>query len=282
MKWREYRSILLQAGKEWAGDGAPRLSASISFYAILSLAPMLVIALTILTTFLDSQTIRNSLQEETTSSLGKGASDLVMTLIEHASHPGTSIPATILAILISLYAASGLFGQIELSLEYIWRVKHEGSPFLRFLASRIQSIIMMLGFLLILLAWLSFDSILGWLARISGSFSGWPAISLLASTVFVTLVFALTFRAIPRGRVLWREVWPGAIFTGIGFSVAKLGLSMYFSYSGVAAAYGSAGAVVVVLLWVYYSAQIFFFGAEITKVVAQKRAPRPKHVRVTP
>lgn len=278
MHWRDYRSILIKAGQGWSNHAAPRLAAALSFYAILSLAPMLVIAVTIATAFLDSESIRASLSTEATQSLGKGASDLFISIIDHASKPTTSVPATIIAILIAFYAASGLFAQIEEAIEDIWSIQHQGHPFRLFLMSRLKSVFLLLGFLLIFLGWLATDSILGWLTRTSGGFLGWPFISLLASTLFATIVFALTFKAIPRGRVLWRDVWPGAIAAGLGFSVAKLVLSLYFTYSGFATAYGSAGALVVILLWIYYSAQIFFFGVEITQVVALQRQPKPVKV----
>ncbi|MBC8065528.1 MAG: YihY/virulence factor BrkB family protein [Chlorobia bacterium] len=275
MHWRDYRSILIKAGQGWSSHSAPRLAAALSFYAILSLAPMLVIAVTIATAFLDSASIRASLSAEATQSLGKGASDLFISIIDHASKPATSVPATIIAIFIAFYAASGLFAQIEEAIEDVWGIQHQGNPFRLFLMSRLKSVVFLLGFLLIFLVWLATDSILGWLTRTSGGFFGWPFISLLASTLFATLVFALTFKAIPRGRILWRDVWPGAITTGLGFSLAKFVLSLYFTYSGFATAYGSAGALVVILLWIYYSSQIFFFGAEITQVVALQRKPKP-------
>jgi membrane protein len=260
----------------------PRLAAALSFYAILSLAPVLVIGVTISTSLLGSQSVRETIQSETTESLGKGASELVLSIIDHASQPSNSIPATTIAILIALYAGSGLFGQIQESMEHIWNIRHEGHPVRLFLLGRLKSVILLLVFLLLFLAWLVTDSILGWLSRESGSFVGWPIVSLIASMLFATMVFALTFRAIPRGRVSWRDAWPGAIAAGLGFSITKFALSQYFTYSGVATAYGSAGALVVILLWIYYSAQIFFFGAEVTQVVVLRRAPKPVTPYPTP
>ena len=128
--------------------------------------------------------------------------------------------------------------------------------------------------------WLALDSILGWVGRTSGNFAAWPAVSLLASGVVATLLFAISFRAIPRGRVQWRDVWLGAGIAGFGFSAAKLLLSLYFSYSGVAAAYGPAGALLVILLWIYYSAHIYFFGAELTRVVMLRRQPRKSRLHL--
>ena len=282
MLWRDFRLILVHAGQTWARHSGQRLSAAISFYAILSMAPLLVIAVTIATAFLDSESVRQSLLSETREALGDRAAELFLSIIEHASRPATSVPATIIAILVALYAGSGLFGQIVDSLENIWEIQHEGHAFKLFLTGRLTSIIVMMVFLLLLLVWLATDSILGWLARTQGWFLGWPFVSIIASTLFATFVFALTFKSIPRGRTLWREVWPGAIVTGLGFSIAKFALSLYFTYSGVASAYGSAGALVVILLWIYYCAQIFFYGAEVTREVVARRKPKKIALRPTP
>jgi len=284
MLWRDFRNVLLHAGQDWSRHAAARHAAAISFYAILSMAPLLIIGVTISTAFLDSETVRASLVSEARDALGSGAADLFVSIIEHASRPGTSVPATIIAILISLYAGSGLFEQLVDSIEDIWGIQHQGHAVALFLHGRLTSIIVMMTFLVLLLTWLATDSVLGWLARTQGWYLGWPFVSILASTVFVTLVFGLTFKSIPRGRVLWREVWPGAIVAGIGFSLAKFVLSLYFSFSGIASAYGSAGALVVILLWIYYCAQIFFFGVEVTRVVAEKRKPKkaPSHLTAAP
>ena len=275
MRWREYRSILAQAGQAWTEHDAARMAAALSFYAILALAPILVIAVTITAAFIDASTLRETLASTITESLGKGASELVASIIDRAATPSNSIPATFIAVMVAMFAASGLFGQIVASMEDMWGIKHEGNALRLFLIGRLKSIAILLVFLVLFLSWVAADSILGWLLRTSGGFAFWPLVSFGASSVFASLVFGLTFRSIPKGRALWRDVWPGACTAGLGFSLAKYLLSLYFSYSGVAAAYGSAGALLVILLWIYYSAQIFFFGAEITRVVALRRRPKP-------
>lgn len=250
------------------------MAAALSFYAILSLAPFLVIGVTIAAAFVDSASVKNSIVSNVTESLGKGSAELVVTIIDHASKPSTSIPATIIAILFAIYAASGLFEQIANSIEDIWEIKRVGHPFRLFIFSRLKSVVIMMVFLILLLAWLAADSVLGYLVRTSGGNALWPLVSLLASSVFATFTFAVTYRSIPKGRSLWGDVWLGAVVSGVAFGVAKYLLSLYFSYSGVATAYGSAGALLVILLWIYYSAQIFFYGAEVTRVVALRRKPK--------
>ncbi|MBN9503128.1 MAG: YihY/virulence factor BrkB family protein [Armatimonadetes bacterium] len=280
MPHQTIRDVYLPAAREWSKHSGARLAAALSFYSILSLAPLLVVAVTIATQIIDTSTVRQTLYDESMQSLGKGSADLFIGLVERATQPATSVFATIAAILVSVYAASGLFNQLVESVEYIWEIRREGSPVRVFLLNRLKSIVLLLGFLLVFVTWIAVDAVLGWLARTSGDFYGWPVISLLASVVFVTLVLALTYRATPRKRVRWRDVWHGAIVTGLGFSLMKAALGLYFSYSGVATAYGSAGALVIILLWTYYSAQIFFYGFEVTRVVILRR--ESQEVKSTP
>ncbi len=280
MRWREIRSTLLEAGQAWGEHDVSRMAAALSFYAILALAPFLVIAVTVTTAFVDTEAVRASISSNVSESLGKGSADLVVSIIDHAARPSTSIPATILAVLVAMYAASGLFGQIASSIESIWDIKKQGHPFRLFIFGRLKSVAIMLAFLVLLIAWLAADSILGYLVRTAGGNALWPLVSLVASSVFASLTFAVTYRTLPKGKALWRDVWFGAILTGTGFGIAKYLLSLYFSYSGVASAYGSAGALLVILLWIFYSAQIFFFGAEVTRVVVLRRRPKPARLFV--
>jgi membrane protein len=282
MRLREFRSILVQSGQSWSRHDVPRLSAAISYYAILALAPILVIAVAAATVFLDSESVNKSLKSEVTASLGADAASLVLSILERAAQPLSSVPATIVAFIVAVYAASGLFGQVLDTSRVIWELKPEGHPIRLFLTGRAVSTVVMLGFLLLFLGWLVLDSILGWLTRTANSYLGWPFLSFLVSVVFVTIVFGAAFRALPPGKALWREVWPGAVVTGIGFSIAKLLLSLYFTFSGVAAAYGSAGALLVVLLWIYYSCQVFFFGMEITRTIALQRKPKLQQASLMP
>src|SRR5262249_55013364 len=146
MQFRSYKSIFLPAAQAWSEHAASRLSAALSFYAILSLAPLLVVAVTIATQVLDQGTVRETLYQESYQSLGKGAADLLMSLVDHANKPATSVFATIAAVFIAVYAASGLFNQINDSVETIWNIRHEGTPVRLFVLSRLKSVVSLIGF----------------------------------------------------------------------------------------------------------------------------------------
>jgi len=280
MAWREIRSTLLEAARNWSKHNIARHSAALSFYAMLALAPILILSVAISALFLDANLIVESIQSEVSTSLGKGAGDFLVGMIERSAQPSASVPAAIIAFLFALYAGSSLFTQLIDSVEDIWEISSQSHPVIAFLKTRLVSVVSLVIFLMIGSIWLALDSILGWIGRTSGNFAAWPAVSLLASGIVATLLFAVSFRAIPRGRVQWRDVWLGAGIAGFGFSAAKLLLSLYFSYSGVAAAYGPAGALLVILLWIYYSAHIYFYGAEITRVATLRRQPKKSRLHL--
>lgn len=262
------RELLVKAFKNWQEDNAPRLAASFSFYAMLALSPMLVVAVAIASRFLGTSQAGLHIVHVAESYLGKGGSAFLEQLVQSASKPTTSIVASLISIGLAIFGASNLFQQLSDSVNYMWGAKPSQGGIKNFLLSKVTAIVMMIVFSALFVAWLGVDSWIGYMERQTPGFQGWSIISLFASTLFLTLVFAASFRAMPQGMVAWGDVWYGAIAAAIGFALAKFLLGLYFAYSGVAAAYGSAGALVIVLLWIYYSAQIYFFGLELVYTYA--------------
>jgi membrane protein len=258
------------AAQSWSKDNASRLAASFSFYAILSLAPLLVLAVAVASNFLDAGEARQSLLKGAGQAIGSGAKDYIATLIEGANKPGAGTIASILSVLLALYGASNLFAQLADAVNAIWGIRTGGHPFRNFIIGKLFSVLMVLVFAFLVVGWLIVDAVLTWLADNTGAFAGWPAVSFGVSVLFLTFVFALAFKALPRDMVAWRDVWLGAVTTAVGFGIAKSLLSMYFRFSHAGSVYGSAGALVVILLWFYYTAQIFFFGAELTCTYAHE------------
>lgn len=258
------RPLFDRAAEGFSRDHAPRHAASVAFYAMLSLSPLLVLAVAIAGRFAGEDAVRAAVLKEATAALGKPAGEFVGSLIRDVAEPGKGVVATVISIGLALFGASNLFGQLSDSVSYIWKVKAPESGIKTLLLGKFISVLMFVSFLVVFMSWLILDSWLGWAGRHVGGFNGWQVVSLLVSTVFLTVVFAFAFKALPRRVVDWCDVWIAAAVTAIGIALSKLILSLYFAYSGVSAAYGSAGALVVVLLWVYYSAQIYFFGIELT------------------
>jgi membrane protein len=272
MTVRQFRELLTKAVALWNEDNAPRLAAAFAFYAILALAPLLVFAIAVGSQFLDSGTLRGEILHQARSQLGPGAADLVQTMIESATKPGANAAAVVISIALALFAASGLFEQLSLSVNSIWGVgPRKGSAIKNYFVAKLTSVLMTLIFITLILAWIGIDSVVSYMqTHTVKDFPLWPVISFVVSVTFLTGVFAVTFKSLPKRMVAWRDVWLSAFLTAFGFGLSKYLLSLYFGIVGVGAAYGPAGALVVILLWFYYSSQIFFFGVEITFAYAYR------------
>ncbi|HWA82075.1 MAG TPA: YihY/virulence factor BrkB family protein [Fimbriimonadaceae bacterium] len=261
------RDLFVSSYRRWAENDGPRMAASLAFYATLALAPMLLFAVAVGSQFLDAGSLRETLLREAHGQLGAGASDLFRSMIDSASRTGVSTVAEVVSLALALFGASGMFIQLRISVNNIWDVgPRTGSAIREYLAARLLAVVMALGFMTVIFAWISLDSVVGYMRHHTGhgGFLAWHLVSFVVSVAFLTGAFALTFKSFPRGMVTWRDVWLPAFLTAFAFALAKYLLSLYFGLGGVGSAYGPAGALVVVLIWLYYSAQIFFFGVELT------------------
>lgn len=265
------RTLLQKTVENWSSDNVPRLAASFSFYAVLSIAPVLVLAVTVASAFLAADEAQRQLLEQVRKLTGSTQiADLLQELIKNAQRPGTGTIATIISFLVTFFSASNLFLQLQDTVNTIWGIKQAG-PFVRtFIVTRLLAFFAVVVFGGLLLAWLALDSWLSWIARHTEGFQGWPVVSLVVAALFFTGALGMAFKGMPKGRVSWRDVWPGAALAGSGIALSKLAFSAYFAYANVAAAYGAAGSLVVLLLWIYYTSQIFFFGLEMTFTYAHQ------------
>jgi membrane protein len=258
------RELFGKAFKNWQEDDGPRLSAALAFYAMLSLAPMLVLSVAVASRFLDDSVYRPHVIKAAKDFLGGPGSELINNMIDNASKPSANAIASLLSVGVALLGASGLFDQLKASVNHIWNARSTRTGIKGFLLGKLLSLLSFLAFAVAVLAWLGLDSWLGWLERHTMGFQGFTVISVLISIFFFNVVFAISFRALPKGMVAWGDVWIGAFFTAVAIALSKYLLGLYFQYSGLTSAYGPAGALVVILLWIYYSGQIYFFGLEIT------------------
>lgn len=269
--FESFKTLLAKTYENWSNDNIPRLAAAFSFYAVLSLAPVLVLAVVGAGYFYGEGAARTRLLSEVGSAVGPQGRSLVAELIDNSNKPGASAIATILSLMVTFFSASNLFIALQESVNAIWGIQQKISLVKGLILTRITAFLSVMFFGLVVLGWLTLDSWLGWLARHTEGFQGWQVVSFMVTILFLSLVFAVSFKQLPRNRLQWSDVWPGAFVTALGFGVSKLLLSFYFAYANVSAAYGSAGALVVILLWIYYSSQIFFFGVELTYTYAHTR-----------
>ncbi|HEY0866028.1 MAG TPA: YihY/virulence factor BrkB family protein [Fimbriimonas sp.] len=264
----QLRTLFQKTLINWGEDKVPRLAAAFSFYAMLSLAPLLVIAVVAGSIIMGKTRAETHLMKAAEDYLGEQAQPLMKALLSQVANTGVTTVAGILALLVTVYGASNLFLQLEESVNSIWGVKAKGPVFRNMVVQRLASFLMVLIFGLVAIAWLILDSWLGWLSRFAHGWGGWKYVSLGISAVFLAGVFACAYKWLPKKMVAWSDVWIAAAVAGFGTAVSKLLLAYYFEVATVSAAYGSAGALVVILLWIYYTSMIFFFGFEVTNTYA--------------
>jgi membrane protein len=273
-------SLVRQTVADWLEDKAPQLGASLAFYTALSIAPLLVIALAAAGWLFGADAARGQISDEMTALVGEAGGKAIEDMIASARKPTTGSVAAVLGLVTLLFGASGVFGQLQSALNTIWEVKPKpGRGILGMLRDRFLSFAMVMGIVFLLLASLVVTTALAsvgeWTSRLPDSLQ-WAAqaINLLVSLAVITVLFAMMFKLLPDVRMAWSDVWLGAAVTAVLFTVGKFAIGMYLGHSSMASSYGVAGSFVVLLVWVYYSAQILFFGAELTQVYANRYGSR--------
>jgi membrane protein len=270
---------------EWVNDRASRKGAALAFYTVFSLAPILILAIAIAGIFFGEDAARGEIFEQVRDLLGRDGALAIQAMIVNAGKTGAGVVATVVGIVTLFVGATTALAELKDGLDQIWNAPPEKtSGFWYFLRKRLLSIglILSLGFLL--LVSLAFSAVLGVLARKWGPRDATgdvlEAANFLFSFALVTLLFAMIYKILPAVRIAWRDVIIGALVTAMLFNVGKYMIGLYLGNSAIASTYGAAGSVILVLIWVYYSAQIFLLGAEFTKVYAHRYgslrgAPQP-------
>jgi membrane protein len=262
--------------EDWSEDRASRLAAALAYYTIFSLAPLLIIAIAIAGLVFGREATQGQIVTQISGLVGWEAAKGIQTLIENASKRGSGSIATAFGIIVLLIGASGFFGQLQDGLNTIWEVKpRPGRGLLGIVKDRFLSFTMVLGVGFLLLVSLIISAGLAALGEFLGQFMPGTVIvghllNVIISLLVITLFFAMIFKILPDVKISWRDVWIGAAVTAFLFTTGKLLLGVYLAKSNIASAYGAAGALVVILVWVYYSAMILFLGAEFTQVYANR------------
>ncbi len=267
-------SLLKRALSGWMDDKALRLSAALAYYSIFSIAPLLVITIGIAGLVMGREAVSGQLYGELKGYVGPQSAEAIQSMVESASKPSQGVMATVTGFVMLLLGASGVFGQLKDALNTIWGVKPKpGRGALAMVRGKFMNfgMVLVIGFLLLVSLLLS-TAIAGLNQRLESAlpfpaFVG-AAAAFVISLGLVTILFAMIFKVLPDAQIRWRHVWFGALITALLFEIGKTGLSWYLGREGAASAYGAAGAVVLLLLWVYYTSCILFFGAEFTQVYA--------------
>jgi membrane protein len=277
MNPKEALSLLKATFFEWLDDQAPMLGAALAYYTVFSLAPLLIITIAIAGLVFGAEAAQGQIFDQLRGLLGDASGKAMEEIVQSASaEPKTGVVATVIGLGTLLFGASGVFGQLQASLNIIWGVQPKpGRGILGIIRDRILSFgfILVVGFLL--LVSLLLTAAIAFVGKQFGAMvPGMEALIQLLNAILslavITLLFAMMFKILPDANIAWRDVWIGAFITALLFTIGKFALGFYLGRSGVASSYGAAGSLIVLLLWVYYSSQIVFFGAEFAQVYANR------------
>ena len=279
--WEKIRYLLTQTIKEWQEDKASRLAAALSYYTIFSLPPLLILGLAIAGQVFDRQAAQERLVSQAGQLVGQDGAEGIAMILENASEPGAGLVAGIISVVTLFLGASGAFAQLQDAMDTIWEVQpRPGRSVLGTIKDRLFSFTMVLTVGFLLLVSLLLSTVLAALGEFIGGLA--PGFVMLAQIInFVVsfgvtvLLFALIFKVIPDVTIQWKDVWLGAFVTAALFAIGRWAIGLYLGQSATASTYGAAGSLIVLLVWVYYAAQIVFLGAEFTQVYTHKYGSQP-------
>ncbi|MBE9042721.1 YihY/virulence factor BrkB family protein [Oscillatoriales cyanobacterium LEGE 11467] len=280
MNLKKIWKLIREAFQEWQKDKASRLAAALAYYTVFSLAPLLIIAIALVGAIFGEEAARGEIVGQIQGLVGLEGAKVVETAIENANKPDTGNVASIISVVVLLFGASGVFAQLQEALNTIWDVKAKPKTGIWGLVrKRILSFSAVLGIAFLLLVSLVVSAVLSILGHYaSGLLPGadflWQILNIAVSLGFITVLFALMFKYLPDVKIQWSDVWVGAAITAALFTIGKFALGLYLGGGSFGSAYGAAGSLIVFLSWVYYSAQILFFGSEFTQVYARRYGSR--------
>lgn len=272
--------LLKAAFEGWWNDRAMSLGASIAFFTVFSLAPMLLAAISVAGLAFGREAAQGAIVQELGGMIGTNEASALEAMIASASNVGSGIIGTTIGIITFLLLVTGAVVELQDDLNIIWKAKPpEGSGLLNFLRMRLVSFTLVLGIGFLLLVSLILDAGLSAVSTyIEPQFSGATVIlhflNSLVSFVIAVLLFAMIFKVLPNVSITWSDVWTGSLVTGLLFTIGKFLIGYYLGSSNVASSYGAAASIITILLWIYYSSLILLFGAEFTKVYAERRGSR--------
>ncbi len=272
--------IARAAGQGWFDDNAPSMGAALAYYTLFSMAPLLLIAIAVAGLVFGADAARGEILMQLQGLLGVAGALAVQQLLESVNRPAGGLIATLLGVLLMLVGATTVFAELQDALDRIWRAPARApGGWWALLRARVLSFGLILGLGFLLVVSMLFDAALavlqkGWTPWLASWQVTLSIVNTVTGFVFVTVVFAMIYKIMPRARIHWSDVWLGAIVTATLFSIGRALIGTYLSTGAVASGFGAAASLVAVLVWVYYSAQIFLLGAEFTWAFAHTAGSR--------
>jgi membrane protein len=273
--------LLQETCYEWYADRVPRLGAALAFYTLFSLAPLLVVVIAIAALGFGREIASIQLIQQIETFIGPEGARVIQSTIENTSRPRSGILATLIGLATMLFGTTVVFSELQDALNMIWKVtsKPRRSMATGLMWDRFLAFSMVLGMSVLLLLSIMANAVLNAMLAIFGAMLprvvDWlQTVNFVFSLVIVTLLFVMVYKVLPDVEIAWEAVLVGAVVTGVLFMIGKFLIELYLRYSTTAVVYGAAGSLVILLMWIYYSAQIVYFGAEFTKVYAKYRGYR--------
>jgi membrane protein len=268
MDLREAWRLARRAVEAWTDDYAPSMGAALSYYALFSIAPLLLIVIGVAGFFFGEQAARGEIFGQLSTLVGADGARAIEGLVASARKPESGLLAMMVGTALLITGASTVFGELQNALDRIWRApgRKQSKGWWMLLRTRLLSFGMILAIAFLLMVSLVLSAVVSALGR----WWGLHLIDFALSFALMTALFAMIYKVIPRVPIAWRDVWVGAAVTSALFAAGKWLIGLYIGKSGVTSAFGAAGSLVVLMLWVYYSAQIFLLGAEFTRLYAEE------------
>ena len=285
--FKDWWPLVKAASTAWVADYAPSMGAALSYYSVFSLAPLLLIVISIAGLVFGQAAVRGEVFIQLQGLFGTETARAIEGLLASVSKPAEGIAATAIGVALLLVGATSVFGELQDALDRIWRApaRDRSGGLWGLVRARLLSFGMIMGIAFLLMVSLVFSAVVAALGKWwSGAFGEWVLLAeffnLAIGLVMTTGVFAMIYKIMPRVSVKWRDVWLGATVTSLLFTGGRFLIGMYIGRSNLASGFGAAGSLIVVFVWVYYSAQIFLLGAEFTWIYARTfgsmRAMRPE------
>lgn len=267
-------SLIRQTFDEWLEDGAPRLGAALAYYSIFSLGPLLIIAIAVASLFFDGAAAQQQIIGQIRSLVGDQGAQAIEAMLAGASTGNQSVIATAIGVAVLLFGALSVVVQLKDALNIIWNVESAAvSGFWSYVRTYLLSLAAVLGLgFLLTISLIGSALIAGMGQAFASGFSeaALHAVNFVVNFLVLTVLFAMMFKYLPDIRIGWRDVWIGAALTALLFNLGKFLIALYLGKQGLESTYGAASSIVLILVWIYYSAQIVFFGAEFTQVYARR------------
>jgi len=275
---REYFGILKEAVNEFIDDNATKLSASLAYYTIFSIGPLLMVMVTLVGFFFRKGDMVNKVYDQVQNLVGRQAADQVLGILNNIEKQNNTTLFGVIGIIILVFGATGVFTEIQSSINYIWSIKAKPKKgWLKFITDRLVSFSLIVGTGFLMIVSLLIDVLMDLLTDRLQHFLGdiniilFRCLNICILFLIITFMFAVIYKVLPDARVHWKDGLVGASFTAVLFLVGKFLIGYYLSTSSMSIAYGAAASLIILLSWVYYSSMILYLGAEFTKVYALRK-----------